>query len=314
MYTEDKRTGFSNEGFCVRRNNPDGSVPSVTNHLGFTGTANLTGAIATDVLSYRWDRTGDFVDIVVDMTSVGTAHIATVAEVVTALNTATPFSAVFLASADSVTGRLLIVNAVAVENKTELEVQGVLAVLLGFGVSGDATAIGTAWVTCFDDSGAVGLPHVMKDKEEIEQESGSGAIDMMIIDAINKGYSPSLALTDERYDLRECVEGGVYDETACSYTPRTTDQPYAPMCSLEVFVPKFGKGSSHRGDALSYKQYVIASMTGYEADMTFEVKAWASYGFECNATEWTDASSVKHNACVEFDLTVAEALALGVPA
>ena len=314
MYNEDKRTGFSNEGFCVRRNNPDGSVPSVTNHLGFAGTVDLSDAVATDVLSYRWDRTGDFVDAVVDMTTIGTDSVATVAEVITALNAAVPFSSVFLASADEVTGRLKIVNAVGVTDKTDLEVKGAIAVLLGFGVSGDAKAIGTAWVNCFDDSGAVGLPHVMKDKEEIEQESGSGVIDTMIIDAINKGYSPALALTDERYDLRECIEGGVYDETARSYTPRTTDQPYAPVCSLEVFVAKYSGGSSHRGDAVAYKQYVMPSVTGSETDMSFEVKSWASYGFDCTATEWTDVSGVKHNACIEFDLTVAKALALGVPA
>ena len=314
MYAVDKRTAFSNEGFRVRRLNPDGTMTAVDNQLGFVETVDLTDAKATDKLSYRWDATGDFTDITVDLTAVGTNKIATVDNVVTALNLVEGFNAVLLASADSATGRLKLANATAVTGKKDLELKGTVAKLLGFGKSGDASAIGTAWVECFDDSGAVGLPKVMKDKEEIEQESGSGNIDTMIIDAINKGYSPSLALTDERYDLKECIDGGVYDETAKSYTPRTTDQPDAPLCTLEVFVAKYGKGSSHRGDAVGYKQYKVAKMSGVETDLAHEVKAWASYGFECSATEWIDSTGEKHPACVEYELTVAEAKALGVTA
>jgi len=312
MYAVDKRTGFSNEGFRVRRLNPDGSYPDVDNQLGFAGTVDLTNAVATDKLAYRWDGKGDFTEVTLDLTAVGTDHIATVAEVVTAINLVVGFSDALLASADSVTGRLKIANAVAVTGKTDLELKGTIAKLLGFGQSGDASAIGTAWIECYDDSGAVGLPKVLKDKEEIEQESGHGNIDTMIIDAINKGYNPSLALVDERYDLKECIDGGVYDETAKSYTPRTTDEPYAPLCALEVFVAKYGKGSSHRGDAVGYKQYKIAKMTGIETDVTHEVKAWASYGFDCAATEWVDSTSKKHPACTEHELTVAEAISLGI--
>lgn len=315
MYATDKRTGFSNEGFRVRRLNPDGSYPAVDNHLGFAGTVDLSTILATAKLAYRWDGKGAFTEVTIDLTAAGAVPAATtVAEVVTALNLVTGFSGALLASTDTTTGRLKIANAVAVVGKVDLELKGDIAKVLGFGQSGDAGAIGTAWVECYDDSGAVGLPKVLKDKEEIEQESGQGKIDTMIIDAINKGYNPSLALVDERYDLKECIDGGTYDETAKSYTPRTTDQPYAPLCALEVFVAKYGKGSSHRGDAVGYKQYKIPKMTGYETDLTHEVKAWASYGFECSATEWVDGSGVKHPACTEHELTVAEAIAIGVTA
>ena len=61
-----KKLVFSNEGFRIRRLNPDGSYPTVDNHLGF-----LVPLIHLNLeqkkLSYRWDGKGDFSDLVVDL-------------------------------------------------------------------------------------------------------------------------------------------------------------------------------------------------------------------------------------------------------
>jgi len=310
-YSKDKKTGFSNQGFRVRRMNPDGSYPAVTNHLGFAGTVDLTGVLATDTLEYRWDAKGTFTPIILDLSAVGTSHIATVTEVVTAINLIVGFSAVFLASADSVTGRLKIANAVAVTGKLYLELKGTLAVALGFGQSGDASALGTSFVECFDDSGAVGLPKVIKDKEEVTQESSTGHEDTMMIDAVQKGLSPSLATTDEIYELKAMLTGGIWDDTLFKYTPPTSRLAVAPLCALEVFVPKYGKGSMHRGDVIGYKQTMISHMTGRESDITHEVKAWASYQYECTATEYT-VSDVVYPCYEEFELSITAAQAIGV--
>ena len=87
-------------------------MPAVDNQLGFAETVDLTDAKATDTLAYRWDGKGDFTEVVIDLTAVGTAKIATVADVVTALNLVEGFNAILLASADSATGRLKLANAV----------------------------------------------------------------------------------------------------------------------------------------------------------------------------------------------------------
>lgn len=312
MYAMDKRTGFSNEGFRVRRMNPDRTYPSVKRQIGFVESVDLTNAKATDVLSYRWEGKGDFTDVVCDLTSVGTVHIATVDAVVTALNAIAELSAVFTASKDSVTERLMIADKVEESTHTYLELKGPIANILGFGKSGDAQAMGTAFVTCFDDAAAIGLPKVMKDGEEIEYETSRGGTGTMMIDALNKGYSPSLAMTDEVYELREMIEGGVYDQTEHTYISRTTDQPNAPICYLEVFVGKYTDGAVHRGDAVAYKQYSISNMTGFGADVSHEVKSWATYQYDCKALEYVDSDGVKHNPCVEKELTVAQAIALGL--
>lgn len=314
-YDRDKLTAFSNEGFRVRRVNPDGSYPTVERHLGFTGTRDLSGAGATDVLSYRWDATGPFIDIVSDLSTVGTPPTAaTVADVVTALNLVLGFSAVFLASEDVDTGRLMITNAVEVVGKQYLELKGAVAVTLGFGQSGDAGALGTGFVTCFDDTGDIGLPKNLKDSEAIEQETNTGSVRTMMIDAINKGYKPSIALMEELYELRAVIDGGTYDSILRTYTPRTTDTPNAPICALDIFVAKYRDGAVHRGDAYSYKMHIIPRMTGHEADITYAVKSWAQYLYECDALEYIDVDGIKKPAATEKELTIAEALAMGVPA
>jgi hypothetical protein len=310
-YTKDNKTAFSNEGFRIRRMNPDGTYPAVDNHQGFTGTVDLTDLIATDVLSYRWDGKGDFTDIIIDLTSVGTSHIATVAEVVTALNGETDFSDVLLASDDTDTDRLKIENAVAVSGKLYLELKGTIAVALGFGKSGDALAIGTAFVECFDDSGAVGLPKVIKDSEEITQESSTGHEDTMHIDAVQKGLNPSIATMDELYELKVMLMGGVWSESSAKYTPPTSRLAVAPLCAMDVFVPKYGKGSMHRGDLVGYKMISIRNMTGREGDITHEVKSWANYEYTCMATEYS-VGSVVYPAYEEFELTISGAAAIGV--
>ena len=314
LFAKDRKTGFSNQGFRVRRMNPDGSYPTVVNHLGFANTVDLTGLEATDVLSYRWDAKGAFVDIVVDLTGAGVAVVdaaATVAELVTALNLDAGFSPVLLASADVTTGRLKIVNAAAVTGKLYLELKGTIAETLGFGQSGDALALGTQFVECFDNSGAVGLPKVIKDKEEITQESSTGHEDTMMIDAVQKGLSPAIALMDEIYELKVMLMGGVWDDTLAKFTPPTSRLAVAPLCALEVFVPKYGKGSTHRGSMLGYKQTKIQNMTGREGDVTHEVKAWANYQFECTATEFTVGTTV-YPCYEEYELTIAAAQAIGV--
>ncbi len=307
-YTKDRKTAFSNEGFRIRRCNPDGSYPAVDNHLGFTGTVDLTTLIATDTLSYRWDGKGAFTNVIIDLTAVGTSHIATVAEVVTALNLVAGFSDALLASG---TDQLKITNAVAVEGKKYLELKGTVATMLGFGQSGDALAMGTAFIECFDNSGAVGLPKVIKDSEEITQESSTGHEDTMNIDAVQKGLSPSIATMDEIYELKVMLMGGVWDETLAKYTPPTSRLAVAPLCAMDVFVPKYGKGSMHRGDLVGYKMISIYRMTGREGDVTYEVKSWANYEYPCMATEFTVGSTV-YPAYEEFELTIAGAAAIGV--
>jgi len=308
-YSYDGNTAFSNEGFRLRRTNPDGTYPAPDNHLGALGTIDCSALIATDVITYRFDATGDWTDLIVDLSALTDAETPTT--VAAALGAIPAFAAIWTASVDTNTSRLKLVDAVG--GHDYMEIKGTIATTLGFGQYGDAAAMGTGFVDCFDDSAAIAMPKNLKAQEEVEQEAGDGTLQTMIIDSQLKGLNPSIAMTDEKYELKEMFMGGTWNDTTGVYTPPTTSLITKPRVCGEVFVPKYGKGSMHRGDLEGYKMYDIKNMTGTEADVSHDVKAWASYAFDCAITEYT-ISGTKYPGWTEKELTVAAFVALGLPA
>lgn len=312
----DRKTSFSIEGSRWRRLNPDGSYPTIDNHLGFLGTVDLSDLIATDVLSYRLNGQGEFTDVICDMTEVGVDNTAaTVAEIVTALNLIAGFSAVFTASTDETTSRLKIVETA--DSALYLELKGTVAKTLGFGsYIGHDMGFGTHFVDCFDNSGALGLPKEIKDFEEIEVESGDGSTISMVVSALLKGLNPSLALTDELWELKELIQGGENDQTVTGvsnrYTPPTTGQVYLPNFAGEAYEAKYEKGSNLRSNMIGYKRLNLNNCAGIEGDMNAEVKAWASYQYNIRVREYTNASGVKLPGYTEDFLSLAQFDALGI--
>ena len=317
-YAFDRKTSFSVEGSRWRRLNPDGTYPAVDRQIGFINTVDVSALIATDLLSYRLGAQGAFVNIIVDFTAVGFvfaggAAAATVAEVVTGLNLDINFSAVFTASVDPITGRLLIVETA--DTATYLELKGLVATTLEFGSSTGITGIGTHFVDCFNNQGALGLPKEIKDFEEIEVESGDGGTITMTMAALLKGLNPSLALTDELFELKVLIQGGTVDETVSGilgrYTPPNTSQVYLPGFAGEVYEAKYAKGSNLRNNMTGYKRLNLNNCNGIEGDLANEVKAWATYQYNLRVREQT-LSGVKTSGYSEDSLSLAQFDALGI--
>lgn len=321
-YILDRKSSFSIEGSRWRRLNPDGSYPAVDNHLGFNGTIDVSGLIATDKINYRLGGTGAFVEITVAIDD-GTATyvddtVATVAELVTALNGDAAFSAVFTASADSGTSRLKIVETAA--TATYLEFQGndgenIIEVLEIGSCVGNTYGFGTHFINCFNNSGALGLPKEVKDFEEIDVESGDGGILSMVVAALLKGLNPSLALTDELFELKVLIQGGSVDEAVTGvtarYSPPTTSQVYLPGFCGEAYEAKYDKGSNLRNQMSGYKRINFNNCNGIEGDLSDEVKAWATYQFNLRVREYV-LSGTKYPGYTEDELTLAQFDALGI--
>ena len=316
MYTFDKKTTFSVEGSRWRRLNPDGTYPAVDNQLGFVGTVDLSAILAGDKLSYRLGATGDFSDLVIDMTgSGGTPAATTVAEAVITLNgDTTGFAVLFTASADATTGRLKIIEKL--DTATYLELKGALAVALEFGAWTNGVGFGTHFYDCFDNAGAIGFPKETKDFEEIEVENGDGSVMAMTTAALLKGLNISLALNDEGYELKQMIMGGTMEEDVTGitarYTPPNTSQTYLPGFCGEVFETRYGKGSSNRSSMTGYKRTNLLNCVGMEGDLATEVKSWATYQFNIRVREYLDSSDVKHAGYNEDQLTIAQFTALGI--
>lgn len=313
-YSFDRKTSFSVEGSRWRRLNPDGTYPAVDRQIGFANTADLSGLIATDVLSYRLNGQGAFTDLVIDLTAAGATMTAvTVAEAVAALNGDAGFGAVFTASADAATGRLKIVETA--DTATYLELKGKIAVAIELGGYAGGNGFGTHFIDCFNNQGAIGLPKEIKDFEEIEVESGDGGTLTMTIAALMKGLNPTLALTDEMFELKMLIQGGSVDETVDGvegrYTPPTTSNVYLPGFAGEVYEARYDKGSNLRNNMTGYKRLNLNNCNGIEGDLSDDVKTWATYQYNLRVREYT-LSGVKYPGYTEDALSLAQFDALGI--
>jgi hypothetical protein len=321
-YTFDRQSSFSIEGSRWRRLNPDGSYPTIDNQLGFLGTIDVSGLSSSATMSYRLGATGVFIEIVVAIDD-GTATyvddtVATVAELVTALNADAAFSAVFTASIDSSTSRLKIVETADTATYLEFSISLVenICELLELGsYTGNNVGFGTHFIDCFNNSGALGLPKEVKDFEEIDVETGDGGILSMVVAALLKGLNPSLALTDELFELKVLIQGGSVDETVAGvsgrYSPPTTDQVYLPGFAGEAYEAKYGKGANLRNQMAFYKRINFNNCNGIEGDLSDEVKSWATYQFNLRVREYT-IDSTKYPGYTEDTLTLSEFDALGI--
>lgn len=319
-YTFDRKTAFSIEGSRWRRLNPDGSYPTVDNHLGFNGTIDVSGLGATATMSYRLNAQGAFIEIVVDFTlmTFSDDSAATVAEVVTGLNADGNFSGVFTASTDSDTGRLKIIETADAATYLEFSISLVenICELIELGAYvGNDVGFGTHFIDCFNNSGALGLPKEVKDFEEIDIETGDGGTLSMVVAALLKGLNPSLALTDELFELKVLIQGGSIDETvsgiSARYSPPTTDQVYLPGFAGEAYEAKYDKGSNLRNQMSGYKRINFNNCNGIEGDLSDEVKSWATYQFNLRVREYV-ISGVKYPGYTEDSLTLTEFDALGI--
>jgi len=316
MYSFDGKTSFSVEGSRWRRLNPDGSYPSVSSQLGFSGTVDISELLATSKLAYRLNGTGAFTELTIDLTSAAVDDAAaTVAELVTALNLDAGFSALFTASADTATSRLKI--ALTTPGTTlYLELKGDIAVALMFGAyNGAEKGFGTHFVDCFNNSGALGMPKEIKDFEEIEVENGDGSTLSMVASALLKGLNVSLALNDELWELKELIQGGSNDQTLTGvtnrYKPPTTGQVYLPGFAGEAYEAKYGKGSNLRSQMDGYKRINFQNCNGLEADLSSDVKTWAAYQFNIRVREYIE-DGVRQPGYSEDFLTLAQFNALGI--
>jgi len=322
MYTFDKKTSFSIEGSRWRRLNPDGTYPAVDRQIGFIGTIDVSGLTTAATMSYRLGATGAFSEIIVAIDDVTATYVddtvATVAEVVTALNADAAFTAVFTASEDPDTGRLLIVETADTATYLEFSISLVenICELLELGsYNGNNVGFGTHFVDCFDNSGALGLPKEIKDFEEIEVESGDGSTISMVVAALLKGLNPVLALNDESWELKQLIQGGSIDETVSGvtarYSPPNTSQVYLPGFAGEVYESKYDGGSNLRNKMSGYKRVNFDNCNGIEGDLNDEVKSWATYQFNLRVREYTLAG-VKMPGYTEDFLSLSEFDALGI--
>ena len=314
-----RKSNFGVEGFRLQRNNPDGTIPTYSNMLGCVDGLDVSGLAGTETITYKANSDAEVTEAI-DLTGGAYADSsnATVAEIFAELNVQIALGSLNLtASADVGTGRLKLAATAGTPNK--LQIYGTLISFLGFGKEASdsndivETGIGLRIVNGFDTTKSIGLPKNLKDKEEIENESGDGTLTSVITNAIVKGLTPVLTCAKNDLELKWLIMGGVYDPTANTFEPPTIEeQTTKPTFNMEVFSPEYDQGSNLRTGIAGWEQVTVRNCTGYEGDGTKETKAFTDLIFNLDAAEYTNSSGVKSAAYTEKILTVAEYTALDV--
>lgn len=296
------------DGFRIQRNNPDGTRPTASRFLGFTGTCNLTAVLTADKANMTIKIDGVSQTKEVDFTAAADITKVTVAEAVTALTALFTTPAITF-SLDTATQRLKGTCATG----TYVQVTGALAAALDFGQGIAEAGNGLEIIKVFDDRVAsIALAKNIVAAQEITQEGSKGTIDTVNIGQKLKGINPVMNINDEDYALLELIEGGTFDRTACTYTPPLNDKQTQPTFWIEIFSPMVGKGSSKFSDSPCEEMLSIPSAMGAEGDVGIESKAFAKYVYNITATGYTDENSVKHPSYNKKQLTKSAFLAMDV--
>lgn len=308
MAYEAKLSRVATDGFRVQRNNPDGTRPTATRFLGFTGTCDLTAVLTLDkaTMVIKVDGTSQSAEI--DFTAAADITKVTVAEAVTALNGKYTDPAITF-SLDANTQRLKGVSA----SGTYVQVTGPLAAALDFGQGIAEGGNGLEIIKVFDDRVAsCTLAKSIVAAQEINQEGSKGTIDTVNIGQKLKGINPVISINDEDFALLELIEGGTFDRTASTYKPPLSDKQTEPTFWLEFFSPEVRKGSVKFTDKPCEEMMTFGSCIGAEGDVGIEAKAYAKYVFNVIATGYTDGSGVKQPAYQKTQLPMATFLAMDV--
>lgn len=308
-----KKVNFSVEGLLLIRSNPDGTPVSIDRILGFANTVDLSAYSLTAELTVKIDGGAEDTQTI-DWTAALDPTAVTVAEFITAFNAA-GFTDV-TASADSVTGRLLIAYSGAGSPNFLQIYDGAdigFAADLDFGQGQKYGGSGAKYITAFDNLVSVSYPANIKEKEEIETESGDGTYTSIIIEALNKGSNPVITFNDEDFKIKQLILGGNYIEAENSFEDPTTDQTDKPIFTMEVFNDIYNKGGGQpRPDNAGVKRTILYSCTGNEADSEDTTKAITNFAFNLTSGEWQDETDTKRSFRKRQNLSIEDFEALDV--
>lgn len=291
-----RRSRFAAKSFRLMRNNPDGTNPTASNMLGFSGTANLTGVLTSKVadLTVKIDN-GTAETKSVDFTAASSESAVTIAEAVTALTTAAFTSLTFSSGTDKDGNACL--KCVA-STGTYIQITGELAAALGFGNGINFGGNGLEIFHFTDGDGLVSItmPKDTVDKQQIDVESSTGTVRRMNIGAKLLGVSPVISVYKDDYGVLEAIEGGVWDRTEDTYTPPLATETTHPSLMMEVYAPLVNKDNANLGDEDSYELTTLHNCQGMEGDEDFANKDWKTVTYNITASEYTDSTGVAHPA------------------
>jgi len=150
----------------------------------------------------------------------------------------------------------------------------------------------------------------LKDEETFTTTDAKGVDTEVISDGYRKGTAGVLTDTAMDYLLRSFVEGGVYDETALTYSAPTSNSSKIYF-KIELYSGRYEVGTNKIGDLVGYVKTEIFSCKGTFGDRTKE-RGFVNAVYNYTATSPRDSSGNLTSDTVETELTVSEYEALSL--
>jgi hypothetical protein len=277
--------------------NDDLTIPTVVRIIGGAGPFDFSGVtLATEVeLNIQFDN-GDAEELDIDISGAASQSAVTVAELVDAINTATPTD--MLASAEAVTGRLKLECTDTDTPPDYIQVWGECAELAMIG-----QGFGQAFVKT-DTLTSVGDTPMVKDEETFTTTDAKGLDTEVISDGYRKGFEASIVDTAEDWELLALIEGGSYDSVTNTYEVPTSED-FKVYFFAEIFYAQYAKGSNKEADLEGYVKKIFRSCKGAVGDKTHE-RGFADGNYTIKGTSYKDEDGVMHGDTLLEYLSVTE--------
>jgi hypothetical protein len=317
MILSKNKARFAMEGFRVRRSNPDGTIPSAQRIVGFIGTIDLSAFVASNKAPFKYKIDGgSWEDGMLDFETGSVDPSAVTPEIAAdLLDDAVEVSGLTW-SVDELIGRLI--GGVSISSPIkEIQLKGLVIAAMDFGQGIACGGLGTYWKSYFGDEAiSCTFPADMVDKEQIDLEGAKGSVTRMVIPAKRMGSSPVLAMKYKDDELLQMLQGGVYIPATESepgiYEPPASDNTNYPNFVFEAFAPLYSDGSSKMSQVIGMERKLFRICSATEGDVPMEAKSWAQYGYNINATDYTDENGKKLPSEKRFEYSVSQYDALGL--
>ena len=282
--------------------NGDLTLPGVFRMLGGIGPFDFSGAgitIGAVPLTIKFDN-GTPEVITINLSGASDPAAVTVAELVSAINTATPTD--ILASTDTDTGRVKLECTDTDTPPTYIQLYNTVATIAGFGQGRGLKFIKSDTIKSIGDSPS------QKDEETFTTTDAEGMDVEVISDGYRKGFEASVVDTAEDWELLALLEGGTYDETAKTYeVPTSQDSKVYFMC--EAFYKQYAEGSNKEADLVGYVKKLYRTCKGSPGDKSHE-RGFADGNYTIKGTSYKDEDGTMWGDTQLTSLTVEEYEAL----
>lgn len=288
--------------------NDDITIPTVSRIIGGTGPFDFSGVSDTSAVEIKVKiDDGDESSFTFDISAASDESAATVAEVVSALDTAFTSESLDLdASSATVNGstRLKIENTNTASVPDWIQIYGegpeILKLGMGFGLK----------FLKFDTMQTFGVTPTMVEDEDFTTVDANGKQTKISTDGYPDGVTATIVDTAIDPELKVLVMGGSYNSTT-GIREAGTSESTRYYFFVEMYFPYYSKGTNNEGDLVGYIKKLLRKCKGTLGDDS-HAREWTVGNYNLTGFTYIDEDGDENGAEQETELTIAAYNALSL--